>query len=144
MPSFDDLRFDDYGRLINVTTTRSNRSLNQTQVQIAPTKAIPVIFIPGIMGSPLRAHGTNGNLVRRNSPWAWFPDSGAGWVAGITPGYTGFRNLTGAQRRVLLNPEQTSALTPTDNDIDKDIVSGIKKSLDFAKNKAVSQCVCHV
>ncbi|WP_258197540.1 hypothetical protein [Pseudomonas fulva] len=44
---------------------------------ISPRQAIPVIFVPGIMGTPLLATGKNNkNLVKKlNGRWAWFPDS---------------------------------------------------------------------
>lgn len=74
---------------------------------ISPRQAIPVIFVPGIMGTPLLATGKNNkNLVKKlNGRWAWFPDS-LGWM-GIASIIGGFNRLSPAEKKTLLDPEQT-------------------------------------
>lgn len=81
------------------------------EMYISPNQAIPVIFIPGIMGSPLIATGDNKGLWEKQGKWAWFPDSGAGWVA------RGYGNLSPQERKRLLNPTQCKPVeTPKEAD----------------------------
>lgn len=89
------------------------------EVHAPPDQAIPIIFLPGVMGSPLLATGDNKSMVKK-SPWAWFPDSKLRWVAGMTPGswMDSYRSLSPAKRKKLLNPDATRALTkPGDADL---------------------------
>jgi len=79
---------------------------------ISPNQAIPVIFIPGIMGSPLIATGDNQGKWPGQGKWAWFPDSAFSWVV------RGYGNLTYDERRHLLDPAKTRAVE-TFSDADK-------------------------
>lgn len=77
---------------------------------ISPNQAIPVIFVPGIMGSPLIATGSNRGLWPKQGKWAWFPDDNAWTVKGY-----GF--LDPLQRKRLLDPASTKAVeTPHEAD----------------------------
>lgn len=84
----------------------------RSHVEAPPDQAIPIVFLPGIMGSPLVATGDNRGMVK-NSPWAWFPDKPLTWVAGVGNSY---RNLSPADRKRLLDPEQTRALELDEGD----------------------------
>lgn len=137
-PSFNDLRFDEHGRPLYTVSTRSTRTQNETEVPVFPTKAIPIVFLPGLMGSPLRAKGDNGNCIRRGNRWAWFPDGTTGWTAGLKPGWNGFRNATPIERRALLDPDASWALEPDADDFDEDIIKAINKSLEMFTGNAMS------
>jgi len=79
---------------------------------IAPNQAIPVIFVPGIMGSPLIATGDNTGLWKSQGKWAWFPDDKA-WVV------NGYGNRAAHIRKLLLDPTKTKAVeTPKEADED--------------------------
>lgn len=71
---------------------------------ISPNQAIPVVFIPGIMGSPLIATGDNQGVWPGQGKWAWFPDSSVDWVV------KGYGFLKYDQRRRLLDPAKTRAV----------------------------------
>lgn len=71
---------------------------------ISPNQAIPVIFIPGIMGSPLIATGDNVGKWPTQGKWAWYPDDAVGWVV------KGYGKLEYDQRRHLLDPAKTRAV----------------------------------
>lgn len=75
-------------------------------VYCLPQQAIPVIFLPGIMGSPLIATGDNRGMWPQQGKWAWCPDDN-GWMV------RGYGNLRSAQRRRLLNPAAVRALEDT-------------------------------
>lgn len=133
--SFQNIRFDEYGRPLHTVTTRSTRTQNQTNVQVYPTKAIPIVFLPGIMGSPLWAAGRNGDCIRQGNRWAWFPDGKYGWIAGgPLSGYRGFSQATPEERRRLLDPDATWALKPDDEQIDEDVIEKIGKALLMGQN----------
>ncbi|MFJ3076613.1 MULTISPECIES: alpha/beta fold hydrolase [Pseudomonas] len=73
---------------------------------ISPRQAIPIVFVPGIMGTPLLATGKNKNLVKKlEGRWSWFPDS-LGWM-GVKSLVGGFNRLTPAEKKALLDPDQT-------------------------------------
>lgn len=79
---------------------------------ISPNQAIPVIFIPGIMGSPLIATGDNQGKWPGQGKWAWYPDSAVNWVV------KGYGNLSYDKRRHLLDPAKTRAVeSPSDADM---------------------------
>lgn len=61
---------------------------------LPPNKVIPVVFVPGIMGSNL---ASDDSLAIDNR--AWWPDN-TGWALK-------FRRFTGAQRQQLLHPDRT-------------------------------------
>lgn len=71
-----------------------------------PNKAIPIVFVPGIMGTPLVATGKDSPISMAHHQWAWFPDS-AMWMAGIPLFRTGFRSLTPVQRSLMLKKDKT-------------------------------------
>ncbi|ROL90114.1 esterase/lipase family protein [Pseudomonas chlororaphis] len=88
----------------------------RAEVNAPPDQAIPVVFVPGIMGSPLLALGRARGLLGGDNRWAWFPDDKMGWVAGFTK-KRGYRHLSPAERKLLLDPTQTRALSsPEDAD----------------------------
>ena len=88
----------------------------RAEVTAPPDQAIPVVFVPGIMGSPLLSLSDARAMMGNENRWAWFPDDKLGWVAGLTK-KVGYRNLSPAQRKQLLDPEATRALSaPADAD----------------------------
>lgn len=138
-PSFNHLRFDEHGRPLYTVSTRSTRTQNETEVPVFPTKAIPIVFLPGVMGSPLRAFGNNGDCIQEGNRWAWFPDGEYGWVAGgPLSGYRGFSQATPQERRTLLDPDASWALEPDADDFNKDIIKKIHKSLAMLTGNAMS------
>jgi len=73
---------------------------------IAPRQAIPIIFVPGIMGTPLLATGDNKGLIRHvDGKWSWFPDS-LYWL-GVSMTTGGFNRLSPEQKKTLLDPRNT-------------------------------------
>ncbi|VGO08460.1 hypothetical protein AMB3_0821 [plant metagenome] len=92
-------------------------------VYALPTQALPIVFLPGIMGSTLIATGNNRGMWKNQGRWAWNPD-GKMWML------RGFRALSAAQRRQLLNPAAVRAAeSPLDADMDmlgdEDLVFGL-------------------
>ncbi|MGE4449423.1 MAG: esterase/lipase family protein [Azospira sp.] len=84
------------------------------EMYIGPKQAIPIVFVPGIMGSPLIATGNNVGLWKKQGKWAWNPDDAVGWVVG------GYGGLEPDQRRLLLDPSKTKAVeTPADADVEQ-------------------------
>ncbi|MCK9754676.1 alpha/beta hydrolase [Pseudomonas syringae pv. syringae] len=80
---------------------------------ISPRQAIPVVFVPGIMGTPLLATGSNKNLVTQlDGKWCWFPDSY--WWLGL--GFNGFNDLSAKDRKKLLDPANTKVPSKTGED----------------------------
>ena len=88
---------------------------------IAPNHAIPIIFVPGIMGSPLIATGRNAGMWKKQGKWAWFPDGGFDWVV------KGYGKLDATERKRLLDPTQTA---PVENpkDADEEVLKNACKS----------------
>lgn len=82
-------------------------------VRVPPGKVIPVIFIPGVMGSNLRMSKRRQNELKRADNRAWRPDDLASTTArqGGTAAYIGlggfFRNATPAQRQKIFDPDET-------------------------------------
>ncbi|WP_248741309.1 MULTISPECIES: esterase/lipase family protein [unclassified Pseudomonas] len=102
--------------MARVTMSRAS-NLTRAELVAPPDNAIPVIFIPGIMGSPLIATGPNARLMGNDNNWAWFPDDATGWVAGLTK-WKSYNTLTPLERKQLLDPQQTRAFsTPEDSDL---------------------------
>lgn len=95
--------------MAHVTMSPASNRL-RCHVEAPPDQAIPIIFLPGIMGSPLMATGRNRGMVKE-SDWAWFPDAPITWVGGIQDSY---RTLSPSQRKSLLDPKFTRALQVTD------------------------------
>ncbi|WP_338770388.1 hypothetical protein [Massilia sp. METH4] len=81
-------------------------------VKLPPKKLIPVIFIPGVMGSNLRMSVGRRERLNRSENYAWRPDeiTDAGGKANVVTG-TGlggwFKNATPAQRQLNFDPNET-------------------------------------
>lgn len=82
------------------------------EVTLPPRKVIPVIFLPGVMGSNLRMSKTRQEDLRRDDNRAWRPDDMMG-VGGKTAVVTGnglggwFKNATPRQRQLIFDPMET-------------------------------------
>ena len=77
-------------------------------VVVPPDKVIPVIFLPGVMGSNLRMSKSRQDDLKRNDNRAWRPDdiSKSDVVRG--EGFGGwFKNASPAQRQLDFDPNQT-------------------------------------
>jgi len=70
--------------------------------RMLPKRVLPVIFLPGIMGSNLKLSAERQQQLRKSDNIAWRPD-----VLGPT-NIRGASNLTAAERQMLLDPEHTS------------------------------------
>ncbi|MFB4253205.1 esterase/lipase family protein [Pseudomonas idahonensis] len=99
-----------------VTMSPSSNKV-RAEVEAPPYQAIPIVFVPGIMGSPLLATGDNVGMVQGKS-WAWFPDR-TSWL--IKP-FDSYRTLSPIERKKLLDPLQTRALSMP-KDAEREIVS---------------------
>jgi pimeloyl-ACP methyl ester carboxylesterase len=73
---------------------------------VGPNQAIPVIFLPGIMGSPLIATGANRGIRDNQGPWGWHPDDKSGWMLRC------YRKMDAQQRKQLLNPAELRPVQP--------------------------------
>lgn len=94
----------------------------RAEITAPPDQAIPVVFVPGIMGSPLlTSNAEAGRLLGENNRWAWFPDDGVGWVAGFTA-KRGYRHLSPTERKLLLDPDTTRPVSSPE-DADREVVS---------------------
>jgi hypothetical protein len=80
-------------------------------VKLPPRKVIPVIFLPGVMGSNLRLSKERQKKLDRPDNRSWRPDdmvgiSGAGALVG--GGLAGwYKNASPAQRQLMLDPNET-------------------------------------
>ncbi|RMU35608.1 lipase family alpha/beta hydrolase [Pseudomonas syringae group genomosp. 3] len=75
-------------------------------VYISPRQAIPIIFVPGIMGTPLLATGSNAKIMEKlDGKWSWFADD-LEWM-GIYSISGGFNRLDRIKRKQLLDPDNT-------------------------------------
>jgi pimeloyl-ACP methyl ester carboxylesterase len=83
-------------------TTRLASPGSVDEMYVKPTQAIPIVFVPGIMGSPLIWKGGS-TLFDDQGKWAWFPD-GQSWML------SGYGGLSAAERKDLLDPSKTRAL----------------------------------
>ena len=103
--------------MARVTMSRVS-NLVRAELVAPPDHAIPVIFVPGIMGSPLMATGPNARLLGNDNRWAWFPDDALGWVAGFSK-LSSYSRLSPLERKQLLDPQLTRAFSsPEDADQD--------------------------
>jgi hypothetical protein len=77
-------------------------------VAVPPDKVIPVIFLPGVMGSNLRMSKSRQKDLKRDDNRAWRPDDiSKGDVVGGT-GFGGwFKNASPAQRQLDFDPNET-------------------------------------
>jgi len=83
-------------------------------VVVPPGKVIPVIFLPGVMGSNLRMskERQNNKELKRTDNRAWRPDdllSGSGQLDVLAGNGLGnwFKNATPAQRQLVFDPNET-------------------------------------
>lgn len=122
--------FCDQGLLVHKFSTTPIKDTKRVDVQVVTDKAIPIIFLPGILGSPLYAENGNGSVMGKNNVWAWYPDFTMTWMAGLPFFWKdGFGSLSASDRKTLLNPMETHALSPYEQQIESDLVSRIKRSL---------------
>lgn len=73
---------DEEGMPLGVVSTTPESDPSRREVEASITDAIPIIFIPDVMGSPLRATGDNAKLISAKNKWAWFPDYPLDWGLG--------------------------------------------------------------
>jgi hypothetical protein len=81
-------------------------------ITVPPGKVIPVIFLPGVMGSNLRMTKKRQNELDRDDNRAWRPDdlmtvSGQMDVVGGNGMGNWFKNATPAQRQLVFDPNET-------------------------------------
>jgi hypothetical protein len=81
-------------------------------VRVPPGKVIPVIFLPGVMGSNLRMSKKRQNELKREDSRAWRPDdlmtlSGKLDVLGGNGLGNWFKNATPKQRQLVFDPNET-------------------------------------
>jgi hypothetical protein len=82
-------------------------------VRVPPGKVIPVIFLPGVMGSNLRMSKRRQKELERDDNRAWRPDDMvSSWprkaAVGVKLGLGGwFRNASPAQRQLVFDPNET-------------------------------------
>lgn len=81
-------------------------------VTVPPGKVIPIIFLPGVMGSNLRMSKTRQKELKRDDNRAWRPDDvlgidgGVDVAAGMDIGGW-FKNASPAQRQLNFDPNET-------------------------------------
>ncbi|MGK5080574.1 esterase/lipase family protein [Janthinobacterium sp. HLX7-2] len=89
-----------------------NSDTARHEVAKPPGKVIPIIFLPGVMGSNLRMSKARQQLLDRPDNRSWRPDDlmGAGGIADIATG-SGlggwFKNATPRQRQLVFDPNET-------------------------------------
>jgi hypothetical protein len=82
-------------------------------VRVPPGKVIPVIFLPGVMGSNLRMSKSRQEELKRDDNRAWRPDDLTSSLlrkaaVGVKAGLGGwFRNASPAQRQLVFDPNET-------------------------------------
>ena len=78
-------------------------------VRVPPGKVIPVIFLPGVMGSNLRFSNVRKEQLDRPDNRAWRPDDfGSGGGVAIGAGFGGwFKNASPRQRQLIFDPNET-------------------------------------
>lgn len=79
-------------------------------LKVPPGKVIPVIFLPGVMGSNLRMSKTRQNELNREDNRAWRPDDLVSSPISVAAkrGMGGwFRNASPAQRQLVFDPNET-------------------------------------
>jgi len=81
-------------------------------VKLPPRKVIPVIFLPGVMGSNLRLSKARQDALNRPDNRSWRPDDMVG-TKGASTALTGtglagwYKNATPAQRQLMLDQNET-------------------------------------
>ena len=77
-------------------------------VTVPPNKVIPIIFLPGLMGSNLRMTKKRKDDLKRSDSNAWKPDDINAIQALFGSGYAGwFKEATPAQRQLNFDPNET-------------------------------------
>lgn len=82
-------------------------------VKLPPRKLIPVIFLPGVMGSNLRLSKARQEALKRPDNRSWRPDDMTATtdqvgIAAFDAGIGGwYKNATPAQRQLMLDPNET-------------------------------------
>jgi hypothetical protein len=82
-------------------------------VKVPPGKVIPVIFLPGVMGSNLRMSKSRQEELKRTDNRAWRPDDLTSsiprkFAVGVKVGLGGwFRNASPSQRQLIFDPNET-------------------------------------
>ena len=77
-------------------------------VKAPPGKIIPIIFLPGVMGSNLRMSAARQGQLRRPDNRAWRPDDiGTAETIGGSGIGNWFKNATPAQRQLVFDPNET-------------------------------------
>lgn len=100
-----------------------------TRVQtmaIPPAHVVPIVFIPGIMGSNLRTDAARQSLLKRKNNLAWRADSNSETL--------NFWRLSVAERQLLLDPLTTSV----DSYESGHSITGDPKESSDARNSAVT------
>lgn len=93
---------------------------------VPPARVVPIIFIPGIMGSNLRTDAARQALLKRKSNLAWRADSKSETLK--------FWNLSAPERQLLLDPLTTSV----DSYESGNSATGDSKESSDARNSAVT------
>jgi hypothetical protein len=123
-------KFDDQGIAITRVSTTVLKDKKRIDVPVIANKAIPIIFLPGVLGSPLMAMGENGKVMGEDNKWAWYPDYIATWMVGLPVFWRdGFAFLSASDRKKLLNPNETYAFSPYEQEIGRSLLKRIKKAL---------------
>lgn len=123
---------DEEGMPTGVVSTTPENDFVRKEVEVFPTKAIPIIFIPDVMGSPLRATGNHAKLISAKNKWAWFPDYPLDWGLGLKEKIF---NEVREPTKALLDVVKTFAKTKLDEEIE---------SLNKEINKGVEQLITKV
>lgn len=77
-------------------------------VKLPPRKVIPIIFLPGVMGSNLRMSRARQEALKRDDNRAWKADDIGSLSTATGNGYGGwFRSATPAQRQMNFDPDET-------------------------------------
>jgi pimeloyl-ACP methyl ester carboxylesterase len=121
-----DTRLDRHGRESAAAQLASPGSTDDMFVK--PSQAIPIVFVPGIMGSPLISNGGQ-TLFDGQGKWAWFPD-GQSWML------RGYGGLSAAERKDLLDPSKARALV-SPGDADREVVANNLESTTITVDEAL-------
>ncbi|MDQ0016233.1 pimeloyl-ACP methyl ester carboxylesterase [Variovorax boronicumulans] len=79
-----------------VTTPVADK--RKVHVRVPPGKLIPIVFLPGIMGSNLRLSKARQAQIKRDDNISWWPDK--------TGDALGRRNASAAERQMRLDPDE--------------------------------------
>lgn len=94
-----------------VTTPVADK--RKVHVRVPPGKLIPIVFLPGIMGSNLRLSKARQAQIKRDDNISWWPDK--------TGDALGRRNASAAERQMRLDPDEVEVdrYKVTDNGADR-------------------------